>query len=54
MPLVSLCFREGKPGVMWPDMHLAANRAMLEHLKKGNMLKGDVEEMIKVSYLFIT
>ncbi|CAH0625532.1 unnamed protein product [Chrysodeixis includens] len=38
--------REAKPGVLWPDMHLAANRAMLEHLKKGGLLKGDVEEMI--------
>ncbi|XP_047997768.1 xaa-Pro dipeptidase isoform X1 [Leguminivora glycinivorella] len=36
-----------RPGVMWPDMHLVANRAMLEHLKKGGLLKGDVEEMIK-------
>lgn len=30
-------------------MHLTANRAMLEHLKKGGLLKGDVEDMIKVS-----
>lgn len=41
-------YREAKPGVMWQDMHLTANRAMLEHLKKGNLLKGDVEDMIKV------
>ncbi|XP_059045139.1 xaa-Pro dipeptidase [Achroia grisella] len=39
--------REGKPGVLWPEMHLLANRVMLEHLKKGGLLKGDVEEMIK-------
>ncbi|XP_052742195.1 xaa-Pro dipeptidase [Bicyclus anynana] len=39
--------REAKPGVLWSDMHLAANRAMLEHLKKGNLLKGDVADMIK-------
>ncbi|KAL0829227.1 hypothetical protein ABMA28_004054 [Loxostege sticticalis] len=39
--------KEAKPGVMWTDMHLTANRAMLEHLKKGGLLKGDVEEMIK-------
>ncbi|XP_026730893.1 xaa-Pro dipeptidase isoform X2 [Trichoplusia ni] len=38
--------REAKPGVLWPDMHLLANRTMLEHLKKGGLLKGDVEEMI--------
>ncbi|XP_041981280.1 xaa-Pro dipeptidase [Aricia agestis] len=39
--------REAKPGVLWPDMHLTANRAMLEHLKKGGLLKGDVESMIE-------
>ncbi|GBP04384.1 Xaa-Pro dipeptidase, partial [Eumeta japonica] len=39
--------REAKPGVMWFEMHLTANRAMLEHLKKGNLLKGDVEDMIE-------
>ncbi|CAB3255794.1 unnamed protein product [Arctia plantaginis] len=39
--------REAKPGVMWQEMHLTANRAMLDHLKKGNLLKGDVEDMIK-------
>ncbi|CAH0400066.1 unnamed protein product [Chilo suppressalis] len=39
--------REAKPGVLWTDMHLLANRAMLEHLKQGGLLKGDVEEMIK-------
>ncbi|KAI8432302.1 hypothetical protein MSG28_004722 [Choristoneura fumiferana] len=36
-----------KPGVMWDEMHLVANRAMLEHLKKGGLLNGDVEDMIK-------
>ncbi|CAH0727092.1 unnamed protein product, partial [Brenthis ino] len=39
--------REAKPGVLWPDMHLTANRAMLEHLKQGGLLKGDVEKMIE-------
>ncbi|XP_028156506.1 xaa-Pro dipeptidase isoform X2 [Ostrinia furnacalis] len=39
--------REAKPGVLWTDMHLTANRAMLEHLKKGGLLKGDVEAMIE-------
>ncbi|OWR52762.1 xaa-pro dipeptidase [Danaus plexippus plexippus] len=38
--------RQGKPGVKWTDMHLAANRAMLEHLKRGGLLKGEVEKMI--------
>nr|XP_049700229.1 xaa-Pro dipeptidase isoform X1 [Helicoverpa armigera] len=39
--------REAKPGVLWTDMHLAANRAMLEHLKKGGLLIGEVNEMIE-------
>ncbi|XP_026330800.1 xaa-Pro dipeptidase-like, partial [Hyposmocoma kahamanoa] len=39
--------REAKPGVMWLDMHLKANRVMLEHLTKGNMLVGDVEKMME-------
>ncbi|XP_045536812.1 xaa-Pro dipeptidase [Papilio machaon] len=39
-------FREARPGVKWPDMHLVANRAMLEHLKQGGLLKGDVERMM--------
>ncbi|KAJ8719684.1 hypothetical protein PYW08_011859 [Mythimna loreyi] len=38
--------REAKPGVLWTDMHLAANRAMLDHLKKGGLLVGNVEDMI--------
>lgn len=36
-----------KPGVSWTDMHLLANRVMLEALKAGGLLRGDVEEMIK-------
>ncbi|KAG6463381.1 hypothetical protein O3G_MSEX013838 [Manduca sexta] len=39
--------REAKPGVMWDEMHLTANRAMLEHLKQGGLLEGEVEDMIK-------
>ncbi|XP_049875085.1 xaa-Pro dipeptidase [Pectinophora gossypiella] len=39
--------REAKPGVMWPDMHLLANRVMLAHLKQGGLLKGEVDDMIK-------
>ncbi|XP_050677461.1 xaa-Pro dipeptidase [Leptidea sinapis] len=38
--------REATPGVKWTDMHLTANRAMLQHLKEGGLLKGDVEDMI--------
>lgn len=36
-----------KPGVLWTDMHLLANRVMLSALVKAGLLKGDVEEMIK-------
>ncbi|KAJ2951462.1 hypothetical protein O0L34_g13614 [Tuta absoluta] len=39
--------REAKPGAMWTEMHLVANRAMLQHLKEGGLLKGNVEDMIK-------
>lgn len=43
-----------KEGVNWVDMHLLANRVMLEKLKEGNLLKGDVEEMINagLNYVF--
>lgn len=46
--------QNAKPGVNWVDMHLLANRVMLEKLKEGNLLKGDVEEMIKagLNYVF--
>lgn len=36
-----------KPGVLWTDMHLLSNRVMLEALKKGGLLRGDVDDMIK-------
>ncbi|XP_028027414.1 xaa-Pro dipeptidase-like [Bombyx mandarina] len=39
--------REAKPGVFWHEMHLTANRAMLAHLKRGGLLQGDIEEMIR-------
>lgn len=35
-------------GVLWSDMHLLANRVMLEELKKIDLVKGDVDEMIEV------
>lgn len=35
-------------GVSWVDMHLLADRVHLEELKKLGLLKGDVEEMMKV------
>lgn len=37
-----------KPGVSWLDMHLLAEKTQLEELKKAGLLKGDVEEMMKV------
>ncbi|XP_058805652.1 xaa-Pro dipeptidase isoform X2 [Phymastichus coffea] len=36
-----------KPGVLWTDMHSLANRVTLEALKKGGLLKGDVDDMTK-------
>lgn len=36
-----------KDGVSWVDMHLLANRVMVEKLKEGGLLKGDVDEMMK-------
>jgi Xaa-Pro dipeptidase len=37
-----------KPGVKWVDMHALANRVLLEDLVKLGLLKGDVDEMMKV------
>lgn len=39
-------FEAAKPGVGWPDMHVLANRTLLEELKKGGLLKGDVDAMV--------
>ena len=36
-----------KPGVLWTDMHLLANKVMLEALKQGGLLQGNVDDMIK-------
>lgn len=43
-----------KEGVDWVDMHLLANRVMLQKLKDGNLLTGDVEAMIDagLNYVF--
>lgn len=35
-----------KPGVYWTDMHLLANREMLETLKSGGLLQGEVNDMM--------
>ncbi|KAM7348078.1 dipeptidase C [Cochliomyia hominivorax] len=39
--------REAKDGVSWVDMHRLSCRVLLESLKEGGMLKGDVDEMLK-------
>lgn len=36
-----------KPGVVWTDMHLLANKVMLTSLKEGGLLVGNVEDMIR-------
>ncbi|XP_035229913.1 xaa-Pro dipeptidase-like [Stegodyphus dumicola] len=38
-----------KPGVSWVDMHKLANKVHLEELKAGGLLKGDVNDMLKVN-----
>ncbi|CAM5150991.1 unnamed protein product [Eretmochelys imbricata] len=37
-----------KPGVAWPDMHRLADRVHLEELIKIGILKGNVDDMVKV------
>uniref|UniRef100_A0A8B9ZEP2 Xaa-Pro dipeptidase n=1 Tax=Anas platyrhynchos TaxID=8839 RepID=A0A8B9ZEP2_ANAPL len=37
-----------KPGVAWPDMHRLADRVHLEELTKIGILKGSVDDMVKV------
>jgi Xaa-Pro dipeptidase len=36
-----------KPGVSWVDMHLLADRVILEEMKKAGLLRGDIEEMLE-------
>ncbi|XP_037817170.1 xaa-Pro dipeptidase-like [Lucilia sericata] len=38
--------KEAKDGVSWVDMHRLSCRVLLEHLKAGGMLQGDVDEML--------
>ncbi|ESO13045.1 hypothetical protein HELRODRAFT_153989 [Helobdella robusta] len=40
--------KRSKPGVKWVDMHRLAERVILEDLKAGGLLKGDVDEMMTV------
>lgn len=43
-----------KPGVTWYDMHLLADRVILEDLKAAKLLTGDINEMLehRISALF--
>ena len=40
---------KARPGASWRDMHLLANREMLEDLKAGGLLRGSVDDMMKVN-----
>uniref|UniRef100_A0A2C9L303 Peptidase M24 domain-containing protein n=1 Tax=Biomphalaria glabrata TaxID=6526 RepID=A0A2C9L303_BIOGL len=37
-----------RPGVSWVDMHKLAERVLLEHLVQLGLLKGNVEDMMRV------
>ncbi|XP_061449967.1 xaa-Pro dipeptidase isoform X3 [Rhineura floridana] len=37
-----------KPGIAWPDMHRLADRVHLEELTKIGILRGSVDDMVKV------
>ena len=37
-----------KPGVCWTDMHRLADRVQLEELRSAGLLKGEIEDMVKV------
>ncbi|XP_012272289.1 xaa-Pro dipeptidase [Orussus abietinus] len=39
--------KAAKPGVTWPDMHILANKVLLQALKNGGLLKGEVEDMLE-------
>ena len=43
-----------KPGVMYRDMHLLAEKVTLEGLKELGLVEGDVDEMVKgrVGFVF--
>jgi len=34
------------PGVNWADMHRLSERVLLEHLKAGGLVVGDVDDMM--------
>jgi len=35
-------------GVPWPEMHRLSERVLLEELKTGGLLQGDINDMMKV------
>ena len=37
-----------RPGVSWVDMHRLATKTILEHLKLTGVLKGDIDDMVRV------
>ncbi|KAL3281512.1 hypothetical protein HHI36_004719 [Cryptolaemus montrouzieri] len=39
--------KSAKPGVSWTDLHIIANISLLEDLRKGGLIKGDIQEMLK-------
>lgn len=39
--------KAAKPGVPWPEMHKLSERAILEDLKAGGLLRGSVDEMME-------
>jgi len=47
--------KAAKPGVSWTDMHLLAERTMLCVLKKGGLVKGEVDAMMeaRLGYIFM-
>ncbi|RWS20454.1 xaa-Pro dipeptidase-like protein, partial [Leptotrombidium deliense] len=38
--------KEMKPGVSWVEMHLLAEKVMLEDMKNNGLLRGEIEEMM--------
>lgn len=45
---LTLLLVSGLSGVSWPDMHRLADRVHLEELTKIGILKGNVDDMVKV------
>lgn len=45
--------KSAKDGACWLEMHRLSNRTLLTALKEGGLLKGDVDEMMKVNQLKI-